>query len=116
MEKAWGREEVIVNRPAYCGKILHLRAGAQSSLHYHAAKEETFYLLSGRVELTLAGERGDRVMRLEPGDAVDIAALVPHRFKGLKDSRIIEFSTHHSDDDVFRLEESRKGLSDSAAA
>jgi mannose-6-phosphate isomerase-like protein (cupin superfamily) len=99
--KVWGEEHWIVNRD-YCGKKLVLREGWRCSLHYHRNKDEVFYLISGRVLL----EHGDGWRILEPGQAQRIAPGTVHRFWGLQDSEIIEFSTHHEDDDSFRLETS----------
>lgn len=97
--KVWGEEHWIVNR-AYCGKKLILRQGWRCSLHYHREKDEVFYLIRGRVLL----EQGDGWLVLEPGDAQHIAPGTVHRFWGLEDSEIIEFSTHHEEDDSYRLE------------
>jgi len=105
VEKVWGSEEWIVNRE-YCGKFLNLRKGYQCSLHSHRDKDETFYLLEGRVFLELEGER----IVMVPGDVELIEPGQQHRFTGLEDSKIIEFSTHHEDEDTYRAlnQESRK--------
>lgn len=102
VKKVWGEEEVIVNNPMYCGKLLKIRKGAKSSLHYHKEKHETFYVLSGGVTL----EMDHYSVNLYPAQSAVIAPDCAHRFEGLEDSVIIEFSTHHSDDDVVRLEAS----------
>jgi D-lyxose ketol-isomerase len=88
--KVWGEEHWIVNRQ-YCGKKLVLRKGFRCSLHFHKQKDEVFYVISGRV-------------LLEHGDG--IAPGVVHRFWGLEDAEIIEFSTHHEDEDSYRIETS----------
>ena len=48
VQKVWGSEEWIVNR-AYCGKKLILNKGFRCSMHYHKNKDETFYILKGKV-------------------------------------------------------------------
>jgi len=100
-EKAWGSEEWIVNRE-YCGKIMNLKKGFRCSIHYHKIKDETFFFLSGRVLLELGDER--RIMR--SGEVVVIEPGVKHRFTGLEDSQIIEFSKHHEEEDSYRDVES----------
>lgn len=105
VEKVWGKEEVIVNNGLYCGKILHLNKGARSSLHCHRVKHETFYVLDGRIHLEIEGHGHPEL--LIPGDRRTILPTQYHRFEGLEDSRIIEFSTTHSDSDVFRKEPSQ---------
>ena len=104
VEKVWGSEKWIVNNDLYCGKILSLKKMFRCSLHYHKNKTETFYVLKGQVLL----EVDDNAYMLSPGSAVDIYPNQKHRFTGLKDSQIIEFSTHHEDSDSYRDEESKK--------
>ena len=102
VKKVWGKEEWIVNRE-YCGKLLYLDKGATSSLHRHLTKHETFYVLKGHVILMLDGYRYD----LTPGKSLEIEPGDYHSFYGEKDSVIIEFSTHHDDNDVERAEPSK---------
>jgi len=98
--KVWGSEEWIINNDMYCGKLLNLQRGMRCSVHYHLKKHETFYLLSGKILM----EMGDNLMRsvLNIGDSQVIEPGQKHRFTGLEDSRIIEFSTHHEDNDSYR--------------
>jgi quercetin dioxygenase-like cupin family protein len=99
--KEWGEEHWIVNGE-YCGKKLVLRKGWRCSLHYHRVKDEVFYLIAGRVLLEVDG--AEHVM--VPGDHHRIAPTTVHRFSGIEDSEIIEFSTHHEDEDSYRIEKS----------
>jgi quercetin dioxygenase-like cupin family protein len=96
---AWGEERWIVNRE-YCGKLLVLRKGYRCSLHFHKIKDEVFYVVKGRVLLELGGQESVMV----PGDHAHVATGAIHRFSGLEDSEIIEFSTHHEDSDSHRVE------------
>lgn len=106
VKKAWGTELWIVNCPQYCGKLLYLDEGAESSIHYHNQKQETFFCLQGQAGLTIEG-RGymlgpfSRPKTIKPGQR--------HSFTGLVNSIIIEFSSHHDDKDVIRLTESKAG-------
>jgi len=99
--KVWGEERWIVNRD-YCGKLLLLKKGFRCSMHHHKNKDETFFVTSGKVFLELDGEK----MTLNPGDAQLVMSNQKHRFTGLEDSEIIEFSTHHEDTDSYRDEPS----------
>lgn len=101
--KVWGSELWIVNNSLYCGKILKLNKGWQGSRHYHKIKTETFYVLKGMVRLELGGEAP---MILYPGGNVTIQPGTPHRFAGIEDSEIVEFSTTHDDRDTYRETES----------
>lgn len=106
VKKAWGRELIIINCPEYCGKLLYLDEGAESSVHFHMEKQETFYCLEGAVSLMVEGENYvlkpfSRPKTVTPGQH--------HSFLGLSSSIIIEVSTHHKESDVFRLTESKAG-------
>jgi quercetin dioxygenase-like cupin family protein len=100
--KEWGLEYWIVNKSAYCGKKLELFEGMQCSLHHHKVKDETFYVVSGKVAFELDG----RHQVLESGDSIHVPPLAKHRFGGIEPSVIMEFSTYHSDDDTYRDEPS----------
>src|SRR5581483_6191371 len=99
--KDWGEEHWIVNKE-YCGKKLLVRKDRRSSVHSHIEKDEVLYLDSGRVLFELDGV--ERL--LEPGDSVHVPPGSSHRFTGLEDSVMTEFSTTHRDADVVRGEES----------
>ena len=43
-----------------------------------------------------------QILFLEPGNILDIEPGVEHRFIGLTDASIVEFSTHHEDSDSYR--------------
>ena len=75
------------------------RRGYRCSLHLHKNKDEVFYVATGRILLELGD--GERVMG--PGDHHHIPQGVEHRFWGLEDAEIFEFSTHHDDEDSYRV-------------
>ncbi len=100
--KVWGKEIWITNRD-YCGKILILNKGFQCSMHFHKKKDETFYVLKGKVLLEL----GSSKWVMNPGESLLIPPGAQHRFTGLENSEILEFSTHHEDEDSYRITESR---------
>ncbi|MCB0335649.1 MAG: cupin domain-containing protein, partial [Bdellovibrionales bacterium] len=85
-----------------CGKKLVLNRGFRCSIHWHKIKDEVFYITKGRVLMEVNGE--NRVML--PGDKQYIAPGDKHRFTGLEDSEIMEFSTTHREDDSYRDEPS----------
>ena len=105
VEKAWGRELWLANEPEYCLKKLILDEGYACSLHYHPIKKETFFVDYGSCFIRI----GREIRELHLGDSVVIEPTTPHQFWSVKgDCHILEVSTHHSDDDVVRLEESHK--------
>jgi len=106
VQKLWGTELWHHNDTDYCMKTLQLRHGAQSSLHYHRLKRETFLVMYGVVELQ-AEQRGVW-LTLRVGDSITLEPGVAHRFRAATTvARVVEASTTHSDDDVVRLEPSR---------
>ncbi len=98
VEKIWGSEKWIVNNDLYCGKVLTLKKMFRCSIHHHKKKTETFYVTKGEVLL----EVDDNAYILLPGDAIDVFIGQDHRFTGLEKSEIMEFSTHHEDEDSYR--------------
>jgi len=106
VEKRWGKELWIVNCLEYCGKLLFLDRDALSSLHFHKEKKETFYALNGQVALTIGGKD----YMLNPfSRPKTIMPNQRHQFRGITDAVILEISTHHSEEDVYRLTQSVKG-------
>ena len=109
-EKLWGAEYLLVSNEKYCSKILVLNYGFQSSLHFHKIKDETFLCISGRVYLEIVNEAGNIDTRtLSPGTpGVRLSPYVKHRFyASTLGGVVLEVGTPHSDDDVYRIEESR---------
>lgn len=102
--KLWGYEKWLENNEKYCSKVLFVKKGYQCSLHYHKVKDEMFLLTQGHILLEL----GKEVIHMRQGNFVRIPPGVSHRFRGIEDSEILEISTHHREDDSYRLEESRK--------
>jgi len=107
--KGWGYEDWIANNSKYCGKILHFKKGKRCSLHYHKIKDETFYLLSGRLELVLSDSLEDFKKQnlsreiLERGQLVYIWPGRIHQMIALENSDLLEISTQHLESDSYRL-------------
>lgn len=108
--KSWGSEIWMANNYAenYCGKILEVRKGGKCSLHYHKLKHETFYILEGKIclEIHLVEEKNENSFKLlNAGDVIEVRRGCVHRFEALEDSKIIEISTHHQDEDSYRIDD-----------
>jgi len=99
VEKDWGSELWMVNNKLYCGKILTLKKNYCCSRHYHKLKDETFYILEGKVLM----ETNRTIKTMNKGDVIHIPQKTIHRFTGIEDSKIIEISTEHFDSDSYRL-------------
>ena len=97
----------------YAGKILHVDTGHRLSLQYHERKDESSYLLEGRL-LLVRGPNADELTEtvLEPGAAWRVRPGEVHTIEALEDAVVVEVSTPHLDD-VVRLSDSygREGTS-----
>ena len=67
IDKPWGYEIWYAWTERYVGKILHVRRGQRLSLQYHREKDESSYLLRGRLLLT-KGPSEDRLTVTEVGE------------------------------------------------
>lgn len=106
--KLWGAEGWITNDGDRCYKILYVVPGYICSLHRHLVKSETFTVLEG--ELYLEYRKGEKCFRriLKQDESFFIKVGTPHRFSAiLKDTKVLEKSTLHSDEDTDRLCDSR---------
>ena len=105
VDKPWGYELIWAETDRYVGKILHVNAGEALSLQLHRIKDETMYVLSGRM-LMEVGPTTDRLERRElgPGEAIHLPPGTVHRVTSIVDTDLLEASTPHLDD-LVRLED-----------
>src|SRR5687768_18357243 len=92
VSKGWGYESIIVNKPEYCGKILHFDKGKKCSLHRHVVKDETFLISYGAIQITY-GYSEDALLTkvMNTGDTMHIPVGLLHQMKALTEAEIIEF-------------------------
>lgn len=99
--KTWGTELLIAHTAQYIGKVLSMRAGAIGPLQYHEQKDETFFLYSGKAQVTTRDEAGAYVnLLMEPGQSYHVPPGVVHQVAALEDCVFFETSTPHFDDRV----------------
>ena len=105
MAAAWGSEVWFAHTAHYAGKILRVRAGCRLSIQYHEAKDETSYVLSGRI-IVSQGDSAERLSAREfgPGESWRNPPLLVHTLEAIEDAEILEVSTPQLDD-VVRLED-----------
>ena len=105
--KSWGFEEWIVNTEKYCGKFLHINKGKSCSYHYHPIKDETFFVMKGRIKLEFTSDKtlvaiNDTILR--EGSTFRIPPNVVHRFTSLStEAVLLEISTAHDEKDSIRI-------------
>ena len=105
VDKPWGHELWFAHTDRYAGKLLHVKAGHRLSLQFHQDKDESSYLLSGRLLLVL-GEDVDHLVEseIEPGATWRNEPGTVHTIEALEDSVVVEVSTSEVDD-VVRLDD-----------
>jgi len=103
--KGWGSEFIFATNDKYCGKFLNFETGAKFSMHFHAVKDETWYVQSGKFIVqyidTTNAEVKDKY--LEVGDTWHNPPLLPHRLICVEKGSIIEVSTPDSVEDNYRV-------------
>jgi mannose-6-phosphate isomerase len=103
VEKPWGEEIWFAETERYAGKLLRIDAGQQLSVQYHERKDETSYLLSGRLRI-LQGPSADALASREvaAGTAWRNQPGQVHSIEAIEDSVVIEVSSPEVGD-VVRL-------------
>ena len=106
VDKPWGHEERWAITEKYLGKILFVEQGHKLSLQYHEQKDETVYVLRGRLLLHVGDKEKQEIIELRMGQSYRITPGVVHRFEAPPDVDVtlIEVSTPEIDD-VVRLED-----------
>lgn len=113
VHKPWGHEVWYAHTDRYAGKIIVVEPGHRLSLQYHESKDETSYLLEGRLRLW-QGSSADSLQEREvaPGEAWRNTTGLVHMIEAIERATVLEVSTPELDD-VVRLEDSygREGTS-----
>lgn len=106
IEKGWGHELIWATNDKYCGKLLKFNKGSKFSMHFHATKDETWYVLDGLFEVRWIDTHnaGRNSKMLVAGDVWRNQPLTPHQLICLTEGSIIEVSTPDSVEDNYRVE------------
>ena len=72
----------------YCGKYLFVFDGQTCPTHHHRQKMETFFVVRGRLRVTLGG----RETELAPGDVLTVRPGQRHSFTGVGPALMLELS------------------------
>ena len=98
----WGEETLLVVAGGkYTMKKLFIRAGCKGGLQYHRKKDESGYVVSGKLRITFVGKDGVlETAQLLPGDSFHFEPGVIHQEEAVEDTVIIEASTPHLNDRV----------------
>jgi len=106
VDKPWGYELIWAKTKDYVGKILHIDKGHKLSLQYHEIKEETIFLMTGKMTFEIEDENGEmESITLRAGEAHHILPNRKHRMIADEDCDVFEVSTPQLDD-IVRLKDS----------
>jgi mannose-6-phosphate isomerase-like protein (cupin superfamily) len=105
VEKGWGSEEIWASNDKYCGKLMNFNTGAKFSMHFHAEKDESWYVLSGKFSVHYIDtvDASIRTAELNPGDTWHNLPLLPHQLECVEAGTVIEVSTPDSVEDNYRV-------------
>jgi mannose-6-phosphate isomerase-like protein (cupin superfamily) len=105
VEKGWGSELIWCTTDKYCGKMLNFNTGAKFSMHFHAEKDETWYVLSGIFKVRYIDTKTAEVLEkdLVTGDVWHNPPLMPHQVICEQAGTLIEVSTPDSVEDNYRV-------------
>jgi len=110
--KRWEEERGEFVQISYQEEIWHLavfeiRKGFSRGGHYHEAKEEIFYVVSGKMRalfLDMDNLQKEEAI-LEKGDKIWIKPRCGHIFYGLEDTLVVEYSPQVYDmEDSYRID------------
>ncbi len=115
VDKPWGSETWICNNKEedYCSKLLYIKKGHSTHMHFHIAKHETFYVISGSLFLShIDASNADIVERvIFKGETVEVPRGLPHKLEADgSDVELIETSTYHRDSDSYRVSKMKQDV------
>ncbi len=100
VEKPWGYELIFAHTDRYVGKLLHIEAGQRLSRQYHRAKDETFMVESGELDLEVGPDAERETVHMHPRDVFHITPGTIHRLIAVTDVDVVEVSTAELEDIV----------------
>mgnify|MGYP005693176187 FL=1 len=106
VEKGWGSEFKFATNDKYCGKFLNFVKGAKFSMHYHAKKDESWFVNAGKFLLSWIDTKDATLYtkELNEGDTWRNIPFLPHQVQCLTDNgSITEVSTADDPNDNYRI-------------
>ena len=105
VKKGWGHELIWATNEKYCGKLLKFNKGTKFSMHFHAEKDESWYVLDGlfMIKFIETKDASMHEVTLKAGEVWRNRPLQPHQVICLEEGTIIEVSTPDSVQDNYRV-------------
>jgi len=103
--RPWGHFDILSDEPDHKVKRLVVEPGKRLSLQRHQQRSEHWFVVAGTPEVT----RDEAIIRLGPGDAIDIPQGSLHRIANPGQDRVviieIQRGTYFGEDDIERVED-----------
>lgn len=107
-EKYWGKITSVCKLENCTLKIIEMHKDTQSSLEFHTEKNETYYILSGKVRVGIRyGRAENKSVVLNEGDVYHVPKGVMHMRMSLEDSIIVEIASNDTDADSHIVEDGK---------
>lgn len=105
VKKGWGNEYIWATNDKYCGKIMKFDQGSKFSMHFHADKDETWYVMSGQFIVRWIDTKtaDEHYQLLDIGDVWHNPPLLPHQLECIQAGEVMEVSTPDSVEDNYRV-------------
>lgn len=105
IQKPWGKEEVIEINKNYMLKKLTMYKNHRCSLQYHNKKQETIYVLDGKLLIYIGNDENNLEEKIfTKNQTITIEPKIIHRMEALEDCVYLESSTPEMDD-VIRIKD-----------
>ena len=106
-KRPWGGFIKFIDNKPCTVKILYIKEGESLSLQYHKLREEFWYLISGKIRVTIGKSlKSLKKKTLKEGQFVSVPKKFLHRIEGIKNSKILEISTGKvKENDEIRIED-----------
>jgi mannose-6-phosphate isomerase-like protein (cupin superfamily) len=105
--KQWGQERWLheADNGAYAFKVIRIKAGRRTSLHYHVHKKESNFVLEGSAVLRYRSrpDAEEHQVPLPVGTLVHVDPLSVHRVEAVTDVVLVEVSTYDDGTDTVRV-------------
>ena len=107
-KKDWGWEISWSAMASIVGKILLIEAGKSTSFKYYSNKNETLYVMSGKVEITYSSELFEidpvqHPMKTEyftQGQAINIQSGCPYKVTAIEFSEVLEIGDNSKSEHI----------------
>jgi mannose-6-phosphate isomerase-like protein (cupin superfamily) len=104
-DRPWGYYLVLHEDAGYKVKQLVVRPGSRMSLQRHRCRAEHWQVVRGEAKVTL----GEKILRLLPGESVDIPMGTLHRVESVGKENLVvievQMGEYLGEDDIERLED-----------